>query len=260
MAGDTALYDGHAVAAVAATTPLIARDAAQADRGRLRGAAACHRRRRGDGKGRAGDPRRAPPTSRCPRACTPTWCAITNCGHGDVEAGFAEADLVIEDRFRTEATHQGYIEPHACLAQLGADGKGEVWCCTQGHFNVQKVCAALLGLETSAAARHRVRNRRRFRRQDGRVHRTGGAGAVAQDQPPGEAGDEPGRSVPRDRADVVDLDGRQDRHEEGRHDHRRARACSACRAAPFPARRWNSPRCAPLRPTLWRTCTRSAMT
>ncbi|HAB38804.1 MAG TPA: oxidoreductase, partial [Rhodobacteraceae bacterium] len=54
-----------------------------------------------------------------------------------------------EESFKTEATHQGYIEPHACLASLGSDGKGELWCTTQGHFSFQKVCAALLGLETS---------------------------------------------------------------------------------------------------------------
>ena len=34
-------------------------------------------------------------------------------GHGDVDAGFAEADVVIEKQFKTEQTHQGYIEPHA---------------------------------------------------------------------------------------------------------------------------------------------------
>ena len=48
-------------------------------------------------------------------------------GHGDVEVGFKEADLIVEDSFKTEATHQGYIEPHACLATLGNDGKGELW-------------------------------------------------------------------------------------------------------------------------------------
>ena len=37
---------------------------------------------------------------------------------GDVERGFAEADIIIEREFRTEAAHQGYIEPHACLANV----------------------------------------------------------------------------------------------------------------------------------------------
>ena len=63
-------------------------------------------------------------------------------GHGDLEAGFAKADLVIEHTFKTEATHQGYIEPHACLASIGADGKADMWCCTQGHCYMRSVCAA----------------------------------------------------------------------------------------------------------------------
>ncbi len=148
MAGEKALYDGHAVAAVAATSALEAKDAAklieveyevlphvtdvdkamQADAPVIREGAA---------------------DSSVPAGMHPNVVRCHESGHGDVEKGFAEADRVIEDHFRTEATHQGYIEPHACLATLGGDGKGELWCCTQGHWNVQKVCAALLDLETS---------------------------------------------------------------------------------------------------------------
>ncbi len=39
-------------------------------------------------------------------------------GHGDVEAGFNKADIIVERSFKTEATHQGYIEPHAALASM----------------------------------------------------------------------------------------------------------------------------------------------
>ena len=70
-------------------------------------------------------------------------------GHGNLDAGFAQADLVISRSFTTAATHQGYIEPHACLASMGSDGKGELWCCTQGHYNVRAVCAAVLGIDAS---------------------------------------------------------------------------------------------------------------
>ncbi|MBT6272594.1 MAG: xanthine dehydrogenase family protein molybdopterin-binding subunit [Chromatiales bacterium] len=68
-------------------------------------------------------------------------------GHGDIEAGFAQADVVIEKSYKTEQTHQGYIEPHACLASVGADGDGELWVTTQGHFTFRNVCAQLLGLD-----------------------------------------------------------------------------------------------------------------
>ncbi|MBC7477785.1 MAG: molybdopterin-dependent oxidoreductase, partial [Pseudorhodobacter sp.] len=70
-------------------------------------------------------------------------------GHGNLDAGFAMADLVISRSFTTAATHQGYIEPHACLASMTSDGKGELWCCTQGHYNVRSVCAAVLGIGAS---------------------------------------------------------------------------------------------------------------
>ncbi|MCG6901654.1 MAG: xanthine dehydrogenase family protein molybdopterin-binding subunit [Rhodobacter sp.] len=148
MAGETALYDGHAVVAIAATSSLAARDAAKAivvdyevlphvtdvDKAMAEGAPVI---------------REGAADKSVPAGLHPNVVRYHESGHGDVETGFAEADLVIEDSFRTEATHQGYIEPHACLAQLGNDGRGEIWCCTQGHWNVQKVCAALLGIETS---------------------------------------------------------------------------------------------------------------
>ena len=70
-------------------------------------------------------------------------------GHGDVEEGFAKADLVIEKSFKTEATHQGYIEPHACLASFNSDGSAELWGCTQGHYLVRDTCAELLGIDVS---------------------------------------------------------------------------------------------------------------
>ena len=73
----------------------------------------------------------------------------TEFGHGDVEAGFAEADVIIERNFKTEQTHQGYIEPHACVASVSPDGTGELWVCTQGHFVYRNHCAMLLGMDIS---------------------------------------------------------------------------------------------------------------
>ncbi len=70
-------------------------------------------------------------------------------GTGDLASGFASADLVLERNYKTEATHQGYIEPHACVGQLGEDGKGEMWVCTQGQWFIRRMCTAVLGVETS---------------------------------------------------------------------------------------------------------------
>ena len=66
-----------------------------------------------------------------PEGMHPNVVKYIDFGHGDVDAGFAAADLVREQTYKTEATHQGYIEPHACLGQLGSDGKGDMWVCTR---------------------------------------------------------------------------------------------------------------------------------
>src|SRR4029077_9649593 len=44
-------------------------------------------------------------------------------GKGDIAQGFAAADLVLEHTFSTPASHQGYIEPRACVADVPAAGR-----------------------------------------------------------------------------------------------------------------------------------------
>jgi CO/xanthine dehydrogenase Mo-binding subunit len=68
---------------------------------------------------------------------------------GDVAGAMAEAEVVVEGRYVTAAVHQGYIEPHACVAAFGEDGRCEVWSSSQGQFMVRTYCAKLLGLEIS---------------------------------------------------------------------------------------------------------------
>lgn len=70
-------------------------------------------------------------------------------GLGDVAAGFAQADVVVERTFDTKPVHQGYIEPHACVATVSEDGQGELWVSTQGHWIVRAHCARLLGWDVS---------------------------------------------------------------------------------------------------------------
>jgi CO/xanthine dehydrogenase Mo-binding subunit len=64
---------------------------------------------------------------------------------GDLEKGFAQADVVIEHEFKTAAVHQAYIEPHACVAKMEADGQGEIWSSSQGHFQMRALTAQILG-------------------------------------------------------------------------------------------------------------------
>nr|WP_319948133.1 xanthine dehydrogenase family protein molybdopterin-binding subunit [uncultured Shimia sp.] len=148
MAGDKALYDGHAVAAVAATSQLLARDAAKlidVTYEVLPHVTNVDEAMKPD----APVIREGAANYSVPEGMHPNVVRHTEFGHGDVEAGFAQADLVLEKSYTTEAVHQGYIEPHACLAQMGADGRGELWCCTQGHWFVRRMCASLLGIETA---------------------------------------------------------------------------------------------------------------
>ena len=64
---------------------------------------------------------------------------------GDVDAAFATADVVIEKEFKTAAVHQAYIEPHACIAKYEADGQCEIWSSSQGHFQMRALTAQIIG-------------------------------------------------------------------------------------------------------------------
>ena len=65
---------------------------------------------------------------------------------GDLDAGFAEADEIIEKHFKTAPIHQAYIEPQACLANWEGGGKAEIWSSSQGHFAVRSLTARLTGM------------------------------------------------------------------------------------------------------------------
>ena len=66
---------------------------------------------------------------------------------GDLDEGFARADVIVEGRYTTQAVHQGYIEPHACVCSMSEDGQGQVWASSQGQFMIRTYCAKILGLE-----------------------------------------------------------------------------------------------------------------
>jgi CO/xanthine dehydrogenase Mo-binding subunit len=149
MAREKALYDGHAIAAVAATSLEAAREAARLvdvtyellepvtglDRALAADAPILHPKLVTRGKPAPGQ---SGPTN---------IAARMELTRGDVEAGFKSADVIVEHEFRTPMVHQGYIEPHACLARWGADGRVVVWCSTQGPFVVRDACAGILHMD-----------------------------------------------------------------------------------------------------------------
>ena len=68
---------------------------------------------------------------------------------GDTEQGFKDADIVVEREFRTATVHQGYIEPHSATAMWGEDGKLTIWCSSQGHFQIRDLTGLVLGVPVS---------------------------------------------------------------------------------------------------------------
>ena len=63
---------------------------------------------------------------------------------GDVAAGFAASDVVVEKTYRVPMVHQGYLEPHAVLAQWDTTGHLTLWASTQGSFNTRSEVADVL--------------------------------------------------------------------------------------------------------------------
>src|ERR1700720_3561844 len=148
MAKGKVLYDGHAVAAVAATSQLIAEQALDlieveyevlphvldVEAAMAEDAPVLH-----DDIFTAGvDPKPVKPSN---------VSKVVRFAKGDVEAGFRDADVVIERRYTTKPVHQAYIEPHACVASVASDGQTTIWSSSQGQFMVRGYTARIVGAD-----------------------------------------------------------------------------------------------------------------
>jgi CO/xanthine dehydrogenase Mo-binding subunit len=67
-------------------------------------------------------------------------------GKGDIEAGFKQADLIVENTFTTQVTHQSYLEPHACVANTRADGSADIWSCSKTPYAVRGQLSNCVGV------------------------------------------------------------------------------------------------------------------
>ena len=67
-------------------------------------------------------------------------------GKGDIEKGFAEADLVLEHVFRMPIHHQGYLEPQSFLVKIDDDGTVNAWASTKGPFGTRNQFAKAVGI------------------------------------------------------------------------------------------------------------------
>jgi len=154
LASSKVLYVGHPVAAVCASDPHVAEDALDlieveyealpfvqdVREAMAAGAPILH----DDLKTRA-----AQPLAETLSSGPTNVASLTRFARGDIEAGFKEADAVIEREFETSMFHQGYIEPQNGTAYWNKDGRLIIWSSSQGHFMVRSSCANLLQLPIS---------------------------------------------------------------------------------------------------------------
>ena len=151
LAGDKALYVGHPVAAVAATSPHIALEALSLIKVEYNVLDSVT-----DVESSMSE--RAPILLESPITASPrsekfeSTNIVGNCEflRGDVETGFNQADVVVETEYRTKTVHQGYIEPQSATALWSEDdSKLKIWCSNQGHFSVRNEVSALLDIPVS---------------------------------------------------------------------------------------------------------------
>ena len=156
LAQSKVLYQGHAVAAVAATTRHIAEEALkliEVEYEILPTVLTLHDALRPDAPLLHEGMTTRFRTERFARG-DDTGVLSNIAGHiqhklGDVEAGFAQADVIVEREFNTESVHHGYIEPHVSTASWSPDGHVTIWTSTQGAFAIRSSTAAIIGIPES---------------------------------------------------------------------------------------------------------------
>ena len=75
-------------------------------------------------------------------------------GQGDVDQGFAEADLVFEHTFNAQLMHQAYIEPHACVVSAEESGQVRVWVNNKDPYPLREQMAAVWGIAEESIVLH----------------------------------------------------------------------------------------------------------
>ena len=65
---------------------------------------------------------------------------------GDMEEGFAAADVIVERTYHTQWSHQAYLEPHNSLVAIDDEGKVQVWVASQSPIRNRNELARLMDL------------------------------------------------------------------------------------------------------------------
>ena len=151
MASGKVLYQGHAIAGVAAASPHLALEAAAAirvDYEVLSNSMTAPDAMRDDAELLHDD---LHTMEFGERSESPSNVADhVRFTKGEVASGFAQSDVIVERTFDTATVHQGYIEPHNVTAFWNQDGRLHIWCSTQGAFVVRDVTAKILEIPVSS--------------------------------------------------------------------------------------------------------------
>jgi CO/xanthine dehydrogenase Mo-binding subunit len=67
-------------------------------------------------------------------------------GKGNIEEGFKQAGVIVENTYTTQVTHQSYLEPHACVVKTEPSGGAEVWSCSKTPFAVRGQLSNCIGV------------------------------------------------------------------------------------------------------------------
>ena len=160
---------------------------------------------------------------------------------GDVEEGFAEADLVREDIFFYEGNTHLPMEQHAAVAYLDTDQKLTLWSSTQTPHYVHRALTKVLGNSRQSHPRDCHAEWRRLWRQERSVQsRSCRLQTVHDDRTPGEVHADARRSLLLSPRPSSGADARQDRRQERRCDHRDALSNRFWTAAPMAATAWRA--------------------
>jgi CO/xanthine dehydrogenase Mo-binding subunit len=73
---------------------------------------------------------------------------------GEVEEGFRQSDVTVENTFEVPAVHQAYIEPHSCLVRVNADHGADVWASTKSPFAMREQVGAALQVSPASIVVH----------------------------------------------------------------------------------------------------------
>ncbi len=73
-------------------------------------------------------------------------CTMLDADRGDVEQGFKDSDVIVEETYHTQPISQGFLEPMACVADVEANGRLDIYASTQGPYQVRAQLASVLDM------------------------------------------------------------------------------------------------------------------